>query len=148
MRDDLPVGCLPGTEGFLVVKRTKESWSFRSTLAWIFVGFLVFTATGQTRIRRLTQDARQLAICPSLTFPARKKQIPNRKTNQRIMELPLHARLDFCEFGSIWERANRSLPTPLLAYFVSGHLCCYRPRSLSCLGSTGVGAPVIMSLAL
>ena len=41
------------------------------------------------------QDACQLAICPSLTIPARKKQIPNRKANQRIMELPLHARLDF-----------------------------------------------------
>ena len=69
----------------------------------------------------LTRPARKekKTDCPSLT-------ILGRITNHRIMELPLHARLGFCRFGSIWRNAKhtnrRSMPSGRLALFPVHHL--------------------------
>ena len=73
-----------------------------------------FPIASFVRLGRVRLVRKKKTDCPSLT-------ILGRITNHRIMELPLHARLYFCRFGSIWRNAKhtnrRSMPSGRLAQF-------------------------------
>ena len=78
-----------------------------------------FPIASFVRLGRVRLVRKKKTDCPSLT-------ILGRITNHRIMELPLHARLYFCRFGSIWRNAKhtnrRSMPSGRLALFPVHHL--------------------------